>query len=78
MDVGQKFIFRFSGVPFGIYLLKVTIETLEQSINFTTYLIPCSSISVVNFEQEIACWDGYRTNEIHTIMRNYQNQCCFM
>ena len=40
----------------AITCLKLTIETLEQ---LWTYFTPCSSVSIVNFEQVNAGWDPY-------------------
>ena len=45
---------------------KLTIETLEQGVTIKTpqqrtYFTPCSSVSLVNFEQVNVGWD--RTNE---------------
>ena len=38
-------------IPASIYLLKV------NNRNTRTYFIPCSSVSIVNFEHVIAGWD---------------------
>ena len=35
---------------------KLSTETLKQGVK--TYLAPCSSVSIVNFEQAIAGWDS--------------------
>ena len=35
---------------------KFTMETLEQRVNFEHISTPRSSVSVVNFEHEIAGW----------------------
>ena len=38
---------------------KLTIETLEQSLKYIwTYFTPCSSVSIINFEQENAAWQA--------------------
>ena len=37
---------------------KLTIETLQQGVNFEHILTLCSSVSIVNFEHVIASWDG--------------------
>ena len=59
--------------PAGIYLLKVnnrntrtrceicsklTINTPERRHWRRTYFTPCSSVSIVNFEQVNAGWEG--------------------
>ena len=54
-------------VPAGIYLFKVSNrirtrwETCSKStikiVNFEHIFTPCSSVSIINFEQASACWD---------------------
>ena len=48
-------------IPVGIYLLKLnnrnTRTRCEICSKLTMELIPCSSVSIVNFENLIAGWD---------------------
>ena len=47
-------------IPTGIYLLKVNNKNTRTSCELCsnlTYFIPCSSISIDNFEHVIAGWD---------------------
>ena len=42
---------------------KAIIERLEKGVKFVqsellTYLTPCSSISIIYFEQVNVCWEG--------------------
>ena len=35
---------------------KLTLETLEQDVKYWRYFTPCSTVSIVNFENIIAGW----------------------